>query len=391
MSKAQQQTLGEFTAGTTTETIVRTICLKLETSDRKNALVGDVVDEWQSMLKHMVNVMPSIPEREWSRNNTSLDRILQREFPDHDIKASTRQQAVDKAVEAYSSWASRGKPGSRPLGDFGDGGYISYRQDDVEIAPNDRGYGVKIGVKPYTSEWFHIRAGEYQREYLEGIVDGEYTHGSGELHLHDDGSLYLHLTVKHDVEVYVPGDVTRYVGVDLGENTIYAAAVVDSDGVGQVEMESGHEFRHHRDRLQEKKDRLQEQGDLRAVKELRGERRRYTDHVTHTASKAIVDLAEKHAPCAIRLEEMGNYRQTADDPIHDWPRGELAEKITYKAEGRGIPVEMVNPRNTSVTCRKCGQTTPEARQGDEFECRRCRYEVHADVNAAINIANGGVV
>lgn len=28
----------------------------------------------------------------------------------------------------------------------------------------------------------------------------------------------------------------------------------------------------------------------------------------------------------------------------------------------------------------------DARSGETFHCRRCDYEVHADVNAAINIA-----
>lgn len=392
MSESNQQTLTDFAAGTTTETIVRTIRLKLETSQRKNERVRGVIDEWQDMLAHMVNIMPSIPQSGWTRNNSTLYRILKRDFPDRNIQALSMKEAGDKAVEAYTSWESRGKPGNQPRGNFGNGNYIRFHNSHIEIQPNDRGFGAKISLEPYKPEWFHIQAGKYQREFLNQILSGDATHGSGELHLHDSGELYLHLTVKRDVEVYVPGDVPRYVGVDLGENVIYATAVVGDEGetVETVEMETGAEFRHYRDRLQAKKDRFQEQGDLKAVKELRGERRRYTDHVTHTASRAIVDLAEQYGPCAIRLEDMGNYRETAEDAIHDWPRGELQEKIVYKAEERGLPVELVNPRNTSVTCRQCGQTTPEARDGPEFKCRRCQYEVHADVNAAINIARGGV-
>lgn len=68
----------------------------------------------------------------------------------------------------------------------------------------------------------------------------------------------------------------------------------------------------------------------------------------------------------------------------------LQEKIAYKATAEGIPVETVNPRDTSITCRKCGQAVLEFRDGADFACRVCGYEVHADVNGAINIAFGGV-
>ena len=35
---------------------------------------------------------------------------------------------------------------------------------------------------------------------------------------------------------------------------------------------------------------------------------------------------------------------------------------------------------------KCGETNPAMRDCDHVECRGCGYAVHADVNAAVNIA-----
>jgi IS605 OrfB family transposase len=101
---------------------------------------------------------------------------------------------------------------------------------------------------------------------------------------------------------------------------------------------------------------------------------------------SVVEFAVEHEPSVLVLEDLTHYRETADDPIHDWPFADLQEKICYKATAEGIPVETVDPKDTSITCRKCGQATPEFRDGTEFSCRRCGYEVHADVNAAINIA-----
>jgi IS605 OrfB family transposase len=232
--------------------------------------------------------------------------------------------------------------------------------------------------------------GEYQREYLEVITDGEGDNGSAEVHLSDSGAAFLHLTVTQDVEVYEPDDVPRWVGVDIGENVLYAATVVaEDDGevtIEAVDMERGREFRHHRERLKQKRSRLQEQDDLRGVRAVRDEHRRYTKHVLDTASRRIVDLAIEHAPCAIAIEDLTHYRETADDPIHDFPYAELQQKISYKATDEGIPVTANDPAETSITCRKCGETNPQMRDGSEFECWDCGYEVHADVNAAINIA-----
>jgi putative transposase len=52
----------------------------------------------------------------------------------------------------------------------------------------------------------------------------------------------------------------------------------------------------------------------------------------------------------------------------------------------------VNPKNTSRQCSRtdCGFTHPDNRPctdgQDEFCCLKCGYEVHADYNAAKNIA-----
>lgn len=61
----------------------------------------------------------------------------------------------------------------------------------------------------------------------------------------------------------------------------------------------------------------------------------------------------------------------------------------YKAIEAGIPVTTVDPAGTSDSCRQCGAENPAFRDGDLFECWECGYEVHADVNAAINIADVG--
>jgi len=399
---AEQTEIESFVSETptSTTTITRTIRCRLETSQRKNDRLREVIDEWQSIARRFADLLPSFSHHRWGDvQKRWQNRFVTKIFPTDDIsiRAHDRNQALYKVSEAFGSWDERDRPGDRPQGEFGDSNYARFCHCGVKIEANNRGYGVKLKLQPYKPEWFHINAGDYQRDYLKGIVDGDYSTGSAEVHLTDDGTAFLHLTVSTDIDVYEASEVPRFVGVDVGERVIYAAAAVDAADsqdrddieVAGVTMKGGREFRHHREQLQQKKDRLQEQGDLRGVRELRDERSRYTDHVIGRSSRKVVEFAREHSPCAIVLEEMSDYRETASDPIHDWPRGQLQEEITYKATGEGIPVVTVDPAQTSQTCRKCGQTDPYARDGTEFYCRRCDYEVHAEVNAAINIGYRG--
>lgn len=130
------------------------------------------------------------------------------------------------------------------------------------------------------------------------------------------------------------------------------------------------------------------QGDLGGLKEkLSGQRERYTNNETDVISRNIVNLADDHRPSAIVMEDLTGYRETADDPIHDWPTHKIREKIAYKAEDLGIPVVEIDPAYTSQTCSSCGYTDGESRDGRRFVCTDCGYDVDADFNAAVNIAN----
>lgn len=68
--------------------------------------------------------------------------------------------------------------------------------------------------------------------------------------------------------------------------------------------------------------------------------------------------------------------------------GLLVTRLEQKSPGR---VEKINPRYTSQICSACGHHDPEARESQaRFRCRACGLAINADVNAAINIAKGGI-
>lgn len=386
-STPKQGTLEDFTAGTTTETLTRTVRCRLETSAKKNERLAAAQREVAAMQAYMSDMLASVPPHKQHPQNTTLYRMVVGKFDDRTVSAKVAQCAKNRVIEAMDSWRERGCPGNRPRFDAASNARVRVTNQELTLVQNDRGFGVKVNFIPYNPTWWHLNIGQYQRELLSDVVDGESRLGSAELHT-DGESAYIHLVVNTPVEVYQPDGVSRWLGVDIGENTLWAAALVDGAGdVDHVTVKSGREFRHYRERLEAKKDELQAKGDLRGVKQTRGDRERYTEHILDTASKQIVGLAADHAPAGIALEDLTHYRSTARDPIHDWPFALLQEKIAYKATRSGIPVRKVASRNTSITCRQCGQSNPEYRDGAEFHCTRCGYEVHADVNAAINIAN----
>jgi len=396
MSKSQQ-TLTAFEPSKDTVSITRTVQLPLQTSERKNRLVRLGINAYQDVLSYMADRLPTYPEYEWEPHHSHMYHQAKRglpEFPDsvkgRGFKTTLAQQAQQQVAESFKSWRQRGKPGKSPKGDFGDGNYMSLRQDDVSIVANNGGYGLKASFISYNPVWFGITAGDYQRDFLQRVVAEDTTASAGkaELHLHDDGSLFAHQTVSWDVETYSVDDVATTVGVDLNDDPLAVAAVWNgtNETVDDVFFYSGSEFRHYREQMKRRKDEAMADDNLKAVVNSRRDYRKYTNHVTDIVSRRVVDLATEHTPCQIQLEDLTHLRETVENAIHDWPYAEIQEKIVSKAQEEGIPVTMIDPRNTSVECRKCGEVNPAMRSDRDFECWECGYKIHADVNAAINIA-----
>ncbi len=67
-------------------------------------------------------------------------------------------------------------------------------------------------------------------------------------------------------------------------------------------------------------------------------------------------------------------------------------RLQQKAAVSGVIVILVNPQYTSQECRKCHHTASENRKSQaEFRCVSCGHANHADINAAENILDRGLV
>jgi len=65
--------------------------------------------------------------------------------------------------------------------------------------------------------------------------------------------------------------------------------------------------------------------------------------------------------------------------------------LEYKQKYSGGTVMYINPKNTSLTCSKCGHVSKENRKSQAlFVCEKCKYAENADFNASVNIKNRAV-
>lgn len=224
--------------------------------------------------------------------------------------------------------------------------------------------------------------GERQRELLKT------RQGESDLGMID--SMFF-LSATCDVEPPKPIDFKDAIGVDVGIVNI----AVDSDG----EIHSGSKVNNVRHRYRRRRQALQKCGTRsakRRLKRLSGQERRFAKDVNHVISKRIVAKA-KGTGRAIALEDLKGIRgrvtvqRRRRAALHSWSFRQLRSFVEYKAERDGIPVILVDPRNTSRTCPACGHVAKANRPSQSiFHCVLCGFDGLADRIAAENIRRAAV-
>ena len=199
-----------------------------------------------------------------------------------------------------------------------------------------------------------------------------------------NGTFYLYATC--DVPDAKPIETKSALGVDLGIVNI----ATDSDG----EVFSGAEIEQTRIWYANRRATLQSVGTKsakRRLKKLSGKQLRFQKNTNHRIAKTLVAKA-KGTKRAIALEELTGIRKRATvrksqrGRHSNWAFGHLRQCIEYKAHCSGVPIILLDPRNSSRTCSACGHCEKANRRSQaEFVCVSCQHTSLADVNAAINL------
>jgi putative transposase len=204
------------------------------------------------------------------------------------------------------------------------------------------------------------------------------------------GKWYAILTSEIEVES-VPQNNGIPVGMDLG---LMNFAVL-SDGTS---IKNPRHLKKHQDNLRIK------QKALSRAKRGSSNRKKAKkclaiihEKVRNTRRDFLHKLSRKlvHSHSLIALEDLASQEmaeQMLGKSIHDAGWSEFISMLSYKAEGAGSRVVLVNPANTTKLCSGCGEMVEKELRERQHNCPSCGLSISRDHNAAINIlkrATGG--
>jgi putative transposase len=222
--------------------------------------------------------------------------------------------------------------------------------------------------------------GEHQRKLLpfrKGEVDLMFIRGK------------WYIGVVVDIDEHEPIEPQGVLGIDFGIINI----AVDSTG----ESFSGAKVEELRQKHNKRRQILQKVGTKAAKRRLQkisGKQTRFQSITNHIISKQIVAKAERYS-FSIAIEDLTGIRKAGDKAtkahrqrLSNWGFFQLRSFLEYKAKRAGIPIQTVDPRNTSRTCPVCDFISKKNRPTQAvFCCKVCGYSSNADFVAAGNIAS----
>ncbi len=192
--------------------------------------------------------------------------------------------------------------------------------------------------------------------------------------------LWVKLVFEHPTPDLCPDSETQ--GIDRG---LYHL-VVTSDG----QSYSNAKVRSVQRRYLYNRRTLQAKGTRSAKRRLRamsGHEQRFSKDVNHVVSKR---LAHQENVTTFVLEDLSGIRnkrrgKKMNKWLGSWPFHQFELFLGYKAEALGKRVVFIDARYTSQKCSQCGHIYKGNRHKSHFQCVRCGFQAHADVNAAVNI------
>ena len=318
---------------------------KLQPTPEQSAALLETIERFNAAC----NAIAEGGFRERTVNKFRLHKLVYYDIRERfGLPAQMAVRAVSKVCEAYKRDRSK-MPSIRPHG------AIVYDQRVLSWKGLDR---VSI-LTLQGRQVIPIVFGGYQAARLKRI------RGQADL-IYRDGTFYLAVVVDApEPSTNEPGD---WLGVDLGIVNIAA----DSDG----NTYSGGHLNGLRHRYAKLRARLQAKGTKsakRLLKKRQQKEQRFARHVNHYISKALVAKA-KGTGRGIALENLKGIRKRvtvrkAQRRVqHSWAFHQLRSCIEYKARLAGVPVALVDPRNTSRTCPACGHVAKANRRTQALFC-----------------------
>jgi len=128
----------------------------------------------------------------------------------------------------------------------------------------------------------------------------------------------------------------------------------------------------------------------RKLKKLSGREKRFVTNENHKIAKTIVEMNfECFALEKLSMKRKKKVGKTFNKKLNGWSYFEFQRFLEYKSKNVGKQVIYVNPAYTSQCCNNCGKIDRNNRNGSTYKCKKCSFELNADLNASRNIAELG--
>ncbi len=302
------------------------------------------------------------------------------------------QTARDKAVEACKSYYARKKRNMKAKPpNFNKTAPVRLDKRTLKIIETDNKikYFALLttgGERVYVPLLGH----RYQYKYLLKLMQNELQMGTVELIKKGD-DFYLYLTLKKETELREADESSTPIAVDLGIVNLSTSVILREDKINNITFHRGGEAIKVRNRFAAFRASLGKAKKLWRIKLAKGKENRWIRDLNHKISLAIVKKALVVNKPVIVMEQLKHIRRKIkfsrkmNRLLHSWSFAQLQSFIEYKAAWNGIPVAYVKADYTSQRCSRCGHTEKANRNGRNFLCKECSYELNADLNAAINI------
>jgi len=207
------------------------------------------------------------------------------------------------------------------------------------------------------------------------------------------GKYYIHIVVQYEVKDK-PIQAVR--GVDLGIRRSAATVLLHPDRPLRREdfsvIEDGLK-KQRLNQLNEQVAELQWAKKWKALRKMRGKRRRVAEYYDRLIAKRIADISSGCIvsigyPKWIKYENYrGNGKRKLRRLMTKWTYGRITSYVREECVERGIKVLESNERWSSITCHRCGSRNTERLMQSVIHCYNCGLTYNADFNAAINIGS----
>ncbi len=354
----------------------RVIQLKLSVLNRgKTQRLETMQQAFTDAVRFHLDTAYTLPKPSVSSLHAACYRTARDRFP---LPASIIQQARDKALAIYRGMQTRkrqGKKTSRPR--LERALPLRIAVENLRVFPDKRMARLST---PDGFVWLPLIIPDVWRALC------ALPHAVSEL-VRRGTDWYLMLTVKSEE---VPAPDGPHFGLDLG-----VANVALLSGPAVVRFFDGKPLRSLRGRFFRYRQALQQKRKLGMVKRSQGKESRWATQMNHQVSREIVDIVAAnggrlHVETLLGIRDRVKMTRKVNRMVHSWPFAQLLDFITYKAALAGVQVSEEDPRYTSQRCSRCGHTARKNRQAQAaFRCVACGYALHADLNAARNLAAKG--